>query len=134
MARWLPIWAVCVVFAADLAFAIEHFPLLMPKIHPENAEAYLCTPIRLNDDGHFYVTGFEPNATMHTAHHMLVYGCEEPGSLAPVWNCGEMAASTVEAGESGLETSPPCRSKPQIIYAWAKDAPKLELPDGVGFR
>lgn len=22
----------------------------------------------------------------------------------------------------------------QIIYAWAKDAPKLELPDGVGFK
>lgn len=22
----------------------------------------------------------------------------------------------------------------QIIYAWARDAPKLELPDGVGFK
>ena len=30
--------------------------------------------------------------------------------------------------------SQPCRSKPQIIYAWAKDAPKLELPEDVAFR
>lgn len=22
----------------------------------------------------------------------------------------------------------------QIIYAWARDAPKLELPEGVGFK
>jgi len=22
----------------------------------------------------------------------------------------------------------------QVIYAWARDAPKLELPEGVGFR
>ncbi len=30
--------------------------------------------------------------------------------------------------------SQPCSSKPQILYAWAKDAPKLELPEDVGFR
>ena len=136
--RWLPAAAICFALAAfHGAAALQHFPLLMPKIHPQAAESYLCSPIRLNDGAdaeHFYVTGFEPNATQHTAHHMLIYGCEEPGSLSPVWDCGEMAASVDEAGSSGLEASPPCRSKPQIIYAWAKDAPKLELPEGVGFR
>ena len=30
--------------------------------------------------------------------------------------------------------SPPCKTKSQIIYAWAKDAPELKLPEGVGFR
>lgn len=25
-------------------------------------------------------------------------------------------------------------SNRQIIYAWARDAPKLELPEGVGFK
>lgn len=35
------------------------------------------------------LVGFEPNATMNTAHHMLLYGCGEPGSDNPVWyvNC-----------------------------------------------
>lgn len=31
------------------------------------------------------LVGFEPNATMNTAHHMLLYGCGEPGTDKPVW-------------------------------------------------
>ena len=27
-----------------------------------------------------------------------------------------------------------CRGKSKIMYAWAKDAPPAELPDGVGFK
>ena len=69
----------------------DYFPLLMPKVHPTLVETYLCTPIRLNEAETHYVIGFKPNATMHTAHHMLVYGCEEPGSDADVFNCGEMS-------------------------------------------
>ena len=70
-----------------------------------------------------------PNATGHTAHHMLIYGCEAPGSAEDfAWNCGEMHT------EAGVAHSPPCKSKSQIIYAWAKDAPELQLPEGVGFR
>jgi len=92
-------------------------------------EAYLCTPVRVTDTETFYVTGFKPNATAHTAHHMLVYGCEEPGSDAPMWNCGEMAEA-----EEGLELHPPCKAGNQIIYAWAMDAPELKLPPDTGFR
>ena len=51
------------------------------------------------------------------------------GSLDPVWNCGEMAAK-----EPDLTAWQPCSSKPQIVYAWAKDAPDLEMPEGVAFR
>lgn len=32
-----------------------------------------------------FIVGFIPNATMETAHHMLLYGCEEPGSDEEVW-------------------------------------------------
>lgn len=34
------------------------------------------------------------------------------------------------------ESGSPCGSgaPSQIIYAWARDAPKLELPEGVGFK
>jgi len=101
----------------------------MPKIHPTQAESYLCTPIRIDTDVSYSIVGFRPNATKMTAHHMLIYGCEEPGSVKPLWNCGEMAQN-----EPGLEANPPCGKGSQIIYAWAMDAPKLELPTGVGFR
>ena len=72
-------------------------------------------------------TNDRPNATRHTAHHMLIYGCEEPGSDDGYWSCGEMHTE-------GADHSPPCKSKSQIIYAWAMDAPELKLPEGVGFR
>ena len=64
---------------------------------------------------------------------MLVFGCEEPGEMEDVWNCGEMAAAAAPGGRD-LPRRQPCKSKPQIIYAWAMDAPKLELPKDVGFR
>ncbi|KAF4526790.1 hypothetical protein B566_EDAN015586 [Ephemera danica] len=74
--------------------------------------------------------GFEPNTTMNTAHHMLLFGCKTPGSQAPVWNCGEMS----KAPTPDLKSASPCGSGTQIIYAWALDAPRLSLPDDVGFR
>jgi peptidylglycine monooxygenase len=68
---------------------------------------------------------------MNTAHHMLLYGCGEPGSNKPLWNCGEMSQ-----GEADEDSGSPCEggSHSQIIYAWARDAPRLNLPDGVGFK
>jgi len=107
----------------------EEFPLLMPKVHPSTAESYLCTPVRVDTDAAYSVTGFRPNATMMTAHHMLVYGCEEPGSDGATWNCGEMAAR-----EPGLASGPVCARGAQVLYAWGMDAEALELPEGVGFR
>ena len=58
-----------------------------------------------------------------------MYGCDEPGSYEPLWNCGEMAQA-----EPDLEVNQPCKSGNQIIYAWAKDAPELVLPANTGFR
>merc|ERR1711971_1533478 len=109
--------------------ATEEFPLLMPRVHPQHAESYLCTPIRVDTDVAYSITGFRPNATKMTAHHMLIYGCEEPGAESPTWNCGEMAVK-----EPGMGSAQPCAKGSQIIYAWAMDAKSLELPKGVGFR
>lgn len=53
----------------------------------------------------FYLVGFQPNASMNVAHHMLMYGCGDVGSTQPVWNCGEMAKK--ENDEE--ETAPPCK-------------------------
>ena len=113
----------------DVATAVGEFPLLMPKVRPTLAETYLCTPIRMDTEDTFYIVGFKPNATKMTAHHMLIYGCEEPGDDSPTWNCGEMAVR-----EPGLESHPVCASGAQVIYAWAMDAKALQLPQGVGFR
>ena len=70
---------------------IDEFPLLMPKVKPDREETYLCTPIRLDTDLTFFIVGFKPNASMHTAHHMLIYGCEEPGNnmfpASSIWSC-----------------------------------------------
>lgn len=47
-------------------------------------------------------------------------------------DCGEMASSDNYMSHSIT----PCGqgSNSQIIYAWARDAPKLNLPEGVGFK
>merc|ERR1712154_738686 len=113
--------------AAIQAATVGEFPLLMPKVTPTLAETYLCTPIRMDTEDTYYIVGFKPNATKMTAHHMLIYGCEEPGDNNPTWNCGEMAVK-----EPGLESHPVCASGSQVIYAWAMDAPDLHLPEGDG--
>lgn len=62
-------------------FSIIHFD----EINVFQPELYLCTPIKVNNDKNYFIIGFEPNSTMETAHHMLLYGCTNPGSSKPVW-------------------------------------------------
>lgn len=38
------------------------------------------------------------------------------------------------AARPGEKYSNPCAEGSQIIYAWAMDAPRLVLPEGVGFK
>lgn len=71
---------------------------------------------------------------MHTAHHILIYGCKTPGhrerdSPRAIWDCGEMAGS-----RGNYIKARTCSSGSQIVYAWARDAPALTLPEGVGFK
>ncbi|XP_063990297.1 peptidylglycine alpha-hydroxylating monooxygenase [Diachasmimorpha longicaudata] len=110
-------------------YRIERYPLLMPDVKPNIPELYLCTPVKMNTTSSYYIVGFEPNATMNTAHHMILYGCKKPGAAKPVWNCGEMSQSA-----SDLDAAGPCSEGSEILYAWARDAPDLILPEGVGFK
>jgi len=105
------------------------FSLLMPNAKPTQPETYLCTTIRLDRNTTNYITGFTPQADMGTAHHMLLFGCKEPGVVAPLFSCGEMGIRL-----DGTKQAPPCRSGQEIIYGWAKNAPSLSLPPGVGFH
>ena len=60
-------------------------------LRPGNAEAYLCTPMKLDKSNTNYIVGFEPTAHMRTAHHMILYGCKSPARLEAIYNCGGMA-------------------------------------------
>ena len=93
---------------------VSQFSLLMPHAKPTEPETYLCTTIRLDENTTHYITGFNPQAEMDTAHHMLLFGCKEPGLREKLFSCGEMGR-TLE----GTKQASPCRSGQQVIYAWA---------------
>jgi peptidylglycine monooxygenase len=124
-------------FCAALAIAFgegegetENLELRMPGVETDKPDAYMCRTVPVEDPEYArYLVGFDPHGSMKTAHHILVYGCTMPGSEDLIWNCGEMNAASSQFG-----TGPVCSSGSQIIYAWAKDAPQLELPEGVGFK
>uniref|UniRef100_A0A8C1AXI5 Peptidylglycine alpha-amidating monooxygenase n=1 Tax=Cyprinus carpio carpio TaxID=630221 RepID=A0A8C1AXI5_CYPCA len=67
-----------------------------------------------------YIVDFVPHATMDTAHHMILYGCQTPYATQGYWDCGK---------ELGT-----CRDQAKIMYAWARNAPPTKLPKDVGFK
>jgi len=116
------------------AYEQFEFPLLMPNVQPTKKDTYFCTAFKLPHDEHNYIVEFTPKASKNTAHHILVYGCETPGHYKRdvprgVWDCGEMAETVTD-----FPRAPTCARGATIIYAWAMDAPKLVLPQGVGFK
>ncbi|KAL7646750.1 UNVERIFIED_CONTAM: hypothetical protein RMT77_002005 [Armadillidium vulgare] len=121
----------CSVFSVAVVRGQEtkRFPLLMPNVVPRHKDSYLCTAVRMDPTEDYFITAYEPNSTMEIAHHMILTGCSEPGSTEEVWSCGDMASK-----ELGKDLASPCSKNSQIMYAWAKDAPKLVLPEGVGFK
>ncbi|XP_068626720.1 peptidylglycine alpha-hydroxylating monooxygenase [Battus philenor] len=112
-------------------YEVYSYNFLMPNVYPDKDELYLCTPIRISPKVNFFLVGFEPKASMHTVHHMLVYGCSSPGLNEPVWSCGEMQNNK---GDSRYASANPCLAGSQVVYAWARDAPSLHLPTDVGFH
>ncbi|CAH1795941.1 unnamed protein product [Owenia fusiformis] len=108
----------------------ENVDLRMPNVRPQTPDTYLCHPMKTDDTK--YITGFVPHGESMIAHHILLYGCEEPGAAdESVWNCGEMEA---KEKSNDYPSAPVCKSGTKILYAWAMDAPKLNLPKDVGFK
>jgi peptidylglycine monooxygenase len=104
--------------------------ILMPNAVASHVDDYLCASFEMDKDQATYITAFNPSATSKDAHHILLYGCTEPGSEKKIWNCGEMA----NTDEVSYETGPTCATGSTIIYAWAMDADKTELPKDVAFK
>nr|XP_006822280.1 PREDICTED: peptidyl-glycine alpha-amidating monooxygenase-like [Saccoglossus kowalevskii] len=90
---------------------------LMPEVSPKQTDTYLCTSVKMPEE-EIYIVHYEPQADMNTVHHMILYGCEAPYAALENWEC-----------ESRI-----CRGGTKIMYAWARNAPALKLPEGVGFR
>ncbi|CAD5210557.1 unnamed protein product [Bursaphelenchus xylophilus] len=103
--------------------------LRIPGEKPSYNDTYLCSAFRQDAPG--YVVKFEALADQHMIHHIILFGCEAPGVQVPVpsWNCGEMSP----VADPAYLQAPPCANNPNIVYAWAKGAPELTLPEGVAF-
>ncbi|KAJ3639502.1 hypothetical protein Zmor_002859 [Zophobas morio] len=125
------VFAVHIFIQVTCSLEVKKFPLLMPNVYPDRDESYFCTPVRVVPDKSFYIVGFEPTATMDVVHHMIVFGCSKPGTTDPYWDCGEMATSD---SDPKLKKANPCADGSNVIYAWALNAKRLELPENVGFQ
>lgn len=117
-----------VMISAVVAQKKSEYHLLMPAVRPTKPDTYLCRAVKLDTTAE-YIVGFKPHANMDTSHHILLHGCGEPGSDSEIWNCGEMAVKDTQ-----YSAGPTCKSSLSILYAWAMEAPNLELPKGVGFK
>ncbi|XP_011691064.1 PREDICTED: peptidylglycine alpha-hydroxylating monooxygenase-like [Wasmannia auropunctata] len=122
-------FALAVFFKFTCSYDTRMYSLIMPNVRPNKPESYLCTPIKIDSARNYYIVGFEPNTTMATIHHMVVFGCTKPGSLKLVWECGQQLNPN-----NKIDNPPPCAKGAQVIYGWARDAPKFNLPEGVGFK
>ncbi|CAF4455969.1 unnamed protein product, partial [Adineta steineri] len=54
--------------------------ILMPDAVANHVDDYVCSSFELDTNKPTYITAFNPSATSKDAHHMLLYGCTEPGS------------------------------------------------------
>jgi len=80
------------------------------------SDQYMCHSVRVPANAKAII-GFSPVVMNRTAHHIIVHGCSgvrHEGS----YSCVQMDGSC---------------SGPQIMYAWAHDAPDFKLPHNVGF-
>lgn len=119
---------VVVAMAAPNLGPVEEINFLMPEVQPQEPDTYLCRAIKVVDK-HRHITGFIPKANAMIAHHILLYGCLEPGGTEDeIWNCGEMSTKNTNYRAGSI-----CQQNSKIIYAWAMEAPRLTLPPEVSF-
>ncbi|KAE9546607.1 hypothetical protein FO519_010181, partial [Halicephalobus sp. NKZ332] len=80
---------------------------------PTENDDYVSVAVRAQPG---YIVKFEPSASADRIHHILLYGCTVPASPEKVWKGGAT-----------------CNGPSRILYAWARNAPSLELPEDVAF-
>lgn len=112
----LVVWIIFVCSVVKSQTLTQKLDLLMRNASVTMNDEYLCSSYKLpaNDQ---YIVQYEALANAGTAHHILLFGCDEPASSEDYWHCGQL-----------------CKSQEQILFAWAKNAPPLNLPKDVGFH
>ncbi|PFX34855.1 Peptidyl-glycine alpha-amidating monooxygenase [Stylophora pistillata] len=99
----------------------EILKFAMPGVHPTKEDTYLCTAVDLHRKEE-YIVAIKPLVDMHTAHHLMIFGCPEPANYAfandgKYWTCGESGPNKCSHGSTA-----------KILYAWGRNAPELDLP------
>ncbi|CAI2730305.1 unnamed protein product [Schistosoma spindalis] len=99
------------------------YEIRMPGVTTTMDDEYWCYSQKIENET-LYITGFQPVYDPTLVHHLILFGCEEPGSTEGLWKCGEMSNS---------ETSV-CHASESILYSWAMGAPSFEMPYDVSFK
>nr|XP_022332156.1 peptidyl-glycine alpha-amidating monooxygenase B-like isoform X1 [Crassostrea virginica]XP_022332157.1 peptidyl-glycine alpha-amidating monooxygenase B-like isoform X1 [Crassostrea virginica] len=110
------VWIACVCSVVRSQTLTQTLDLLMKNASVTMNDEYLCSSYKLSTNDQ-YIVQYEALANAGTAHHILLFGCDEPASTKDYWHCGRL-----------------CKSQEQILFAWAKNAPRLKLPKDVGFH
>ena len=107
---------ICLVIFSPLNHAgvTETFNLTMPGVTTKD-EHYVCYLWKPPFNSIRYITSYLVVPDSPLVHHILVYKC----------------AGKLDATKLDKKCSRHCA---QFIYAWARNAPKLQLPKGVGFE
>uniref|UniRef100_A0A1I8AP06 Peptidylglycine monooxygenase n=1 Tax=Steinernema glaseri TaxID=37863 RepID=A0A1I8AP06_9BILA len=92
---------------------LEKFTIHMNGYSPNMHDDYVAVAMEAKAG---YIVKFEPFAHADRVHHMLLYGCEQPAGNTYFWK--------------GMQT---CSGAAHILYAWARNAPALTLPNDVAF-
>jgi hypothetical protein len=112
----------------------KRIEILMSNVSTQIDDAYMCTSYKLEDDDLFIsksccfllnysyilklnltcLANIQPLANAEIAHHMFAYGCEKPSVSSKSWNCGTNV----------------CQGQKSILFAWGRNAPALQLPEG----
>uniref|UniRef100_A0A914PVM7 Peptidylglycine monooxygenase n=1 Tax=Panagrolaimus davidi TaxID=227884 RepID=A0A914PVM7_9BILA len=90
---------------------ITYFNVQINGYQPTKNDDYVSVAVRAEPG---YIVKFEPSASGDRVHHILLYGCAQPAYPSSFWQ--------------GTAT---CAGMAHILYAWARNAPDLELPKDV---
>ncbi|XP_042588054.1 peptidyl-glycine alpha-amidating monooxygenase B-like [Cyprinus carpio] len=92
----------------------------IPGVIPTESDSYYCMAVPVPTSKEAYIVDFVPHATMDTAHHMILYGCQTPYATQGYWDCGKELGGCVYG--SG------------IVYVWVGNDCSSKLTKDVGFK
>ncbi|KAF6039893.1 PAM [Bugula neritina] len=118
--------SLCLIFCLHFSSATQSkMEIRMPNLRPSVEDYYVCTSIKVPSET-YIITGElspltgKPSMRLwqtQVAHHILLFGCDEPFSYDSSWECGAT-----------------CKKRSSIMFAWAKNADPTKLPPDVGYH